>query len=51
MLRGRPGAEPEPHAGLHKFDGASGGCAFLGIGVHGHRREIYRRIGDTVPPF
>ena len=34
MLRGRSGAEPKPHAGTHEFDGASGGCAFLGVGVH-----------------
>ena len=40
MLRGRAGAEPEPHAGTHEFDGASGGCAFLGIGVHRDRLRI-----------
>src|SRR5690606_32418805 len=35
--RGRAGAEAETHAGPYKLDGASGGRAFRGFNVHGHR--------------
>ena len=47
MLRGRAGAEPEPHAGAHEFDRTGGGgmLEFFGSG-YGHRGQMGFGSGD-----
>ena len=43
MLGGRAGAEAEPHARAHEFDGTGGGSTFLGLDVH---RDRGVRLGE-----
>ena len=43
-LRGRAGAEAEPHAGPHPFDRARGGCTFLRFDVHCIGRPVRREV-------
>jgi hypothetical protein len=48
MLGSRSCTQAQPHAGPHKFDGASSSCAFLGIGVHRYRLSNQASIDDMV---
>jgi len=48
LLRGRPRAEPQAHAGAHVFQGLSGRLPLLRFGVHGLLRLSLDQVAEPV---